>query len=100
VHKKTCNPIYDETFTFEDIDYSELLQSYLRIKILHKDGFSRGEMIGESAFDLSEQEILKGKMIQRALLPKATSVTEVRRGQKNMLYRSSSMKIKPLNFQT
>ncbi|XP_031560460.1 synaptotagmin-4-like isoform X2 [Actinia tenebrosa] len=76
LHKKTCNPIYDESFTFEDIVYSELLQSYLRIKILHKDGFSRGEMIGESAIDLSEQEILTGKVLQRALLPKATSITE------------------------
>ncbi|KAK3717898.1 hypothetical protein QZH41_014893 [Actinostola sp. cb2023] len=76
VHKKTCNPIYDETFVFEDIDNKELLQSHLRIKILHKDGFSRGEMIGELAVDLSDENMSTGKTIQRTLLPRATSVTE------------------------
>jgi len=36
-------------------------------------------MIGELAVDLSDENMSTGKTIQRTLLPRATSVTEVRK---------------------
>ncbi|XP_032239638.2 synaptotagmin-4 [Nematostella vectensis] len=77
VHKKTCNPIYDEKIIFEDVDLTQLLQSTLRLKVTNKEsGFTRGEVVGEALIFLSDKGVLRNTIMAKDLLPKSSGITE------------------------
>lgn len=71
VHKKTCNPIFDEKFVFENIYLSELQQAHLKIKLLDRLGVSRCEPVGEALISLSNETIMCGENVTRDLVEKA-----------------------------
>lgn len=70
VVKKTCNPIYDERFVFGFVYFAELLQTSLKIKVLHRESFTRNELVGEALVPLSDQGVVGGATLFQ-LLPKA-----------------------------
>lgn len=71
VHKKTCNPIFDEKFVFENVNFSELQQSHLKIKLLDRLGVSRCEPVGEALIALSDETMTYGENVTRDLVEKA-----------------------------
>lgn len=71
VHKKTCNPIFDQKFVFENVYFSELQQAHLKIKVLDRLGVSRCEPVGEALIALSDENIMCGENVTRDLFEKA-----------------------------
>ncbi|XP_033100524.1 synaptotagmin-10-like [Anneissia japonica] len=50
VHRKTCNPIFHETFEF-NVAYADLSEKSLKFTIYDFDRFSRHDLIGEISVD-------------------------------------------------
>ena len=71
VHKKTCNPIFDEMFVFDGVHVAELSQTWLKIKLLNRDSISMFERIGETMLWLSDENLLRGDTVSRELGDKA-----------------------------
>ena len=71
VHKKTCNPIFDEKFVFDGVYISEFQQALLKIKLLDRLGVSRCEPIGEALIALADESITWGENVTRNLQEKA-----------------------------
>jgi len=71
VHKKTCNPIFDEKFIFDGVYISEFQQARLKIKLLDRLGVSRCEPIGEALIALADESITWGENVTRSLQEKA-----------------------------
>lgn len=71
LHKKTCNPIFDEKFVFDGVYISEFQQARLKIKLLDRLGVSRCEPIGEALIALADESITWGENVTRNLQEKA-----------------------------
>lgn len=86
VHKKTCNPIFDEKFVFESVYFMELHQVHLKIKLLDRLGVSRCELVGEALIVLSEENVICGENVTRELLEKTgrKQVSWFRKSEKSL----------------
>ncbi|XP_037739258.1 synaptotagmin-11 isoform X3 [Chelonia mydas] len=62
VLRKTLDPIFDETFTFYGIPYSQLQDLVLHFLVLSFDRFSRDDVIGEVMVPLSGVDPSTGKV--------------------------------------
>uniref|UniRef100_H3A4S6 Synaptotagmin 11 n=1 Tax=Latimeria chalumnae TaxID=7897 RepID=H3A4S6_LATCH len=62
VLRKTLEPIFDETFTFYGIPYSQLQDLVLHFLVLSFDRFSRDDVIGEVMVPLAGVEPSAGKV--------------------------------------
>ncbi|XP_073464931.1 synaptotagmin-11 isoform X1 [Aquarana catesbeiana] len=62
VLRKTLNPIFDETFTFYGIPYSQLQDLVLHFLVLSFDRFSRDDVIGEVMVPLAGVDPSTGKV--------------------------------------
>lgn len=69
--KKTCNPIFDEKFLFNNVYFPELQQAQLKLKILNRVGVSRCEPIGEAAVSLCDEDVMRADSVTRDLLERA-----------------------------
>ena len=78
VHKKTCNPIFDERFAFKSHRFSELKKARLKIKLFDRLGVSRYEPIGETVISLCDENVMRGDNMTRDLLAGKPQVSCVR----------------------
>ncbi|XP_072284502.1 synaptotagmin-11 isoform X2 [Pyxicephalus adspersus] len=62
VLRKTLNPVFDETFTFYGIPYSQLQDLILHFLVLSFDRFSRDDVIGEVMVPLAGVDPSTGKV--------------------------------------
>jgi len=62
VHRKTLNPVFNETFVFKNIAYGDLSGRTLMFAIFDFDRFSRHDQIGEVQVPLGQVDF--GKVIQ------------------------------------
>lgn len=62
VHRKTLNPVFNETFIFKNIAYGDLSSRTLTFAIFDFDRFSRHDQIGEVQVPLGQVDF--GKVIQ------------------------------------
>ena len=78
VLRKTLNPVYDETFTFYDVDFAQLTSLTLHFVVLSFDRFSRDDVIGEITFPIYsiEQLTFDGRMVamQEDVVPRLIKV--------------------------
>lgn len=71
IHKKTCNPIFDQKFVFDSVYFSELQQAHLKLKLMNRVGVSRCEPIGEAAVALCDEDVMRGDAVSRDLFERA-----------------------------
>lgn len=71
VHRKTLNPVYNETFIFKEIEYADIGDKTLAFQIFDYDRFSKHDQIGELYVPMSSIDL--GKVVQewRDVLPPA-----------------------------
>ncbi|KAG8146890.1 hypothetical protein E2320_013982 [Naja naja] len=62
VLRKTLDPVFDETFTFYGIPYSQLQDLVLHFLVLSFDRFSRDDVIGEVMVPLAGKCISRGEL--------------------------------------
>ena len=72
---KTLNPIFDESFTFEGMQYDEVMERTLVLRVFDADTFSRCENIGTIIMPLYKTE-LHGVVVT-AVLNKESSIPQV-----------------------
>uniref|UniRef100_A0A672UD23 Synaptotagmin-4-like n=1 Tax=Strigops habroptila TaxID=2489341 RepID=A0A672UD23_STRHB len=63
VLRKTLDPVFDETFTFYGIPYSQIQDLTLHFMILSFDRFSRDDVIGEVLIPLTGIELSEGRLL-------------------------------------
>ena len=56
-HYKTLNPIFNESFTFEGMQYNEVMERTLIIRVFDEDTFSRRDNIGTIVMPLRKTEL-------------------------------------------
>ncbi len=62
VHRKTLNPVFNETFVFKSLAYGDISGKTLTFAIYDFDRFSRHDQIGEVQIPLGQVDL--GKVIQ------------------------------------
>ncbi len=62
VHRKTLNPVFNESFVFKNIQYGDLSGRTLTFAIYDFDRFSRHDQIGEVHVPLGQVDL--GKVVQ------------------------------------
>lgn len=77
VHRKTLNPIYNETFVFKEIEYADIGEKTIAFQIFDFDRFSKHDQIGELMVGLNSIDL--GKVVQewRDLSPPANDDDKV-----------------------
>ncbi|XP_072138437.1 synaptotagmin-11a isoform X2 [Mobula birostris] len=72
VMRKTLDPVFDETFTFYGIPYSQLQELLLHFLVLSFDRFSRDDVIGEVTVPLAGIDPGSGRVqLSREILPRS-----------------------------
>lgn len=72
VHKKTCNPIFDEKYVFKNVCEVELLKSHLKFEVRNRLSNIKSELLGEVVVQLSEEGLFEGKQLSRNLVTKVS----------------------------
>lgn len=81
VLRKTLEPVFDETFTFYGIPYSQLQDLVLHFLVLSFDRFSRDDVIGEVMVPLAGVDPSTGKVqLTREILKRNIQVRHFRAG--------------------
>ncbi|KAK7072772.1 Synaptotagmin-2 [Halocaridina rubra] len=57
VHRKTLNPVFDETFTFKQVPYADIMSKTLVFGIYDFDRFSKHDQIGEVKIPLCQVDL-------------------------------------------
>lgn len=57
VHRKTLNPVFDETFNFKNVPYAEAMNKTLVFAIFDFDRFSKHDQIGEVKVPLCQVDL-------------------------------------------
>lgn len=80
VHRKTLNPVFNESFTFKQVAYAEIGSKTLVFAIYDFDRFSRHDQIGEITIPLTSVDL--GKVIEetRDIAPPAGEKEENKLG--------------------
>lgn len=73
VHRKTLNPVFNETFVFKNLPYSEITNRTLCIELYDFDRFSRHDIIGEAKLPLIDVDLAGNVDEWRALIPPSSS---------------------------
>ena len=66
---ETLNPVYDQTFTFKSLPYSELLNRTLCIRALDFDTFAAHDILGETKIPIIDLNMQKPLELWRILVP-------------------------------
>ena len=74
-HYKTLNPIFNESFTFEGMQYDEVMERTLIIRVFDEDTFSRRDNIGTIVMPLRKTELHGARAA--AVLNEENSVVQV-----------------------
>ena len=74
-HYKTLNPIFDESFTFEGIQYSEVMERTLVLRVFDEDKISKNDNIGTIVMPLRKTELHGARVA--AVLNEESSITQV-----------------------
>ena len=74
-HYKTLNPIFNESFTFEGMQYSEVMERTLVLHVFDEDKISKNDNIGTIVMPLHKTE-LHGVRVA-AVLNEESSITQV-----------------------
>ncbi|XP_023723886.1 synaptotagmin-4 isoform X1 [Cryptotermes secundus] len=85
VLRKTCNPVYDEDFTFYGINFNQLQSITLHFVVLSFDRYSRDDIIGEvfcclGTVDLSQAEN-QNLTLCREIHPRSLKIRAQGRGE-------------------
>ncbi|CAF3334086.1 unnamed protein product [Rotaria socialis] len=72
VHRRTLNPVFNETFVFKDLLYSEISGKTLVLSVIDHDRFSRHDAIGEVQIPLNAVDL--GKVVRdiKELIPSSS----------------------------
>ncbi|KAB0791939.1 hypothetical protein PPYR_03739 [Photinus pyralis] len=85
VLRKTCNPVYDEDFTFYGINFNQLPSITLHFVVLSFDRYSRDDIIGEVFCALNAVDINQAENQQIALCreiqPRSLKIRSQGRGE-------------------
>lgn len=73
VHRKTLNTVFNETFVFKNLPYSEITNRTLCIELYDFDRFSRHDIIGEAKLPLIDVDLAGNVDEWRALIPPSSS---------------------------
>ncbi|CAF2136166.1 unnamed protein product [Rotaria magnacalcarata] len=69
VHRRTLNPVFNESFVFKDLLYSEISGKTLVLSVIDHDRFSRHDAIGEVQIPLNAVDLGKVAREIRELIP-------------------------------
>ena len=84
VHRKNCNPEFDEKFAFA-VPYKELMDKTLRFTVYDFDRFSRHDLIGEvNVTNLVELDLTKEIHFQEDIQQASTQVSLIYKQKKNI----------------
>ena len=73
VHRRTLNPVFNETFVFKNIPYSEITNRVLLLELFDFDRFSRHDLIGEARLPLIDVDLASNINEWRVLTPPHSS---------------------------
>ncbi|XP_031569799.1 synaptotagmin-1-like isoform X2 [Actinia tenebrosa] len=73
VHRRTLNPVFNETFVFKNIPYSEITNRILLMELYDFDRFSRHDLIGEARLPLIDVDLASSINEWRVLTPPHSS---------------------------
>ncbi|XP_071829284.1 synaptotagmin-7-like isoform X4 [Apostichopus japonicus] len=73
VKRKNLNPVWNETFLFQDYPYAKVQERILHMQVLDYDRFSRNDPIGEVNQPLSEVDLTQETVLWKSLVPSKKS---------------------------
>uniref|UniRef100_A0A1I8IAL7 Synaptotagmin-11 n=2 Tax=Macrostomum lignano TaxID=282301 RepID=A0A1I8IAL7_9PLAT len=81
VLRKTCSPVYEETFSFYGMRPAQVKSASLHFVVLSFDRFSRDHIIGEVLFPMGETETDDLLSVTREIQPRQFKVKNQNRGE-------------------
>lgn len=81
VLRKTCSPVYEETFSFYGMRPAQVKAASLHFVVLSFDRFSRDHIIGEVLYPLGEAETEDPLTVTREIQPRQFKVKNQNRGE-------------------
>ncbi|KAK3727771.1 hypothetical protein QZH41_016415 [Actinostola sp. cb2023] len=73
VHRRTLNPVFNESFVFKNIPYSDITNRVLLLELYDFDRFSRHDLIGEARLPLIDVDLASNINEWRVLTPPHSS---------------------------
>lgn len=73
VKRKNLNPIWNETFLFQDYPYTKVQERILHLQVLDYDRFSRNDPIGEVNLPLADVDLTQETVLWKSLVPSKKS---------------------------